>query len=129
MQPSIFTKIINGEIPSHKIYEDEKTYAFLDIHPIQPGHILVIPKIQVDHLQDLDVEDYLAVMDTARKLMRHLKKTLKTTRVCVAVEGFDVPHAHVHLVPCNNAEEFRNVPKGGEPDHVALAEMAARLQV
>lgn len=129
MQPSIFTKIINGEIPSHKIYEDERTYAFLDISPAQPGHTLVIPKAQVDHLDDLTDADYQAVMATAKRLMKHLKTSLGTARVCMKVEGFDVPHAHVHLIPCNNGEEFRHEPERADPDHAALAKMAERLKL
>lgn len=130
MEPSIFTKIINGDIPSYKLYEDEHTFVFLDIFPTQPGHTLVVPKAQVDHLQDLDEADYQALMATVRKLMRHLKAKLGTKRVCLKVEGFDVPHAHVHLIPCNSGKEFRAVPPHQtEPDHEALAAMAERVKL
>lgn len=95
---SIFTKIVQGEIPSYKIYEDEKTLAFLDIHPETKGHILVIPKAEVDKIYDLEDEDYLALMKTAKKLSRHLENKLGA-RILWKVIGTDVPHAHIHLMP------------------------------
>ncbi|MBQ8156202.1 HIT domain-containing protein [Candidatus Saccharibacteria bacterium] len=95
---SIFTKIINGEIPSYKIYEDDKTIAFLDIHPESKGHTLVIPKNEVDKIYELPDEDYLALMNTVKKLSRHLEKQLGA-RILWKVVGTDVPHAHVHLMP------------------------------
>lgn len=96
--PSVFTKIINGEIPSYKIYEDEKTMAFLDIHPEVWGHTLVVPKNEVDRVYDLPEEDFLAVMKTAKKLSRHFED-ITGKRVVWKVVGTDVPHAHVHLMP------------------------------
>lgn len=128
MQDSIFTKIIKGEIPCHKVYEDDKTLAFLDIHPIQPGHTLVVPKRQVEFLWDLPAEDYRAVMSTARKVAHKLREALAAPFVGEQVIGVDVPHAHVHLIPFSTVEEFRHVPDmGAEPDHAALAEMARKL--
>ena len=97
MTDSIFTKIIKGEIPSHKIYEDDKTLAFLDIHPKTPGHTLVIPKKQVEFLWDLDEDDYGAVMATARKVALRLKEVLSPPFIGETVFGIDVPHTHVHL--------------------------------
>jgi histidine triad (HIT) family protein len=131
MADSIFTKIIKGEIPSYKIYEDEKTFAFLDIHPIQPGHMLVVPKNQVSEFQELPDEDYQALFKTVKKLAKHLKKVTKAERVCSRIEGFDVPHTHIHLYPCNEAKEFygsldRNQR---EPDNEALAAMVKKLQI
>ncbi len=127
-EDTIFTKIIRGEIPSHTLYEDEKTIAFLDIHPVQPGHTLVVPKVQVDHLWDLDSKDYQAVMETAKKVAIRLRDVIGTERVGVQVVGNDVPHAHVHLIPFNSTEEFRNVPDmTQEPDHQALASLAEKL--
>ena len=96
--PSIFTKIINGEIPSYKIYEDDKTIAFLDIHPESKGHTLVIPKNEVDKIYELPDEDYEALMSTVKKLSKHLEKQLGA-RILWKVVGTDVPHAHVHLMP------------------------------
>ena len=95
---SVFTKIINGEIPCYKIYEDDKTLAFLDIHPETKGHTLVIPKKEVDKIYELDDEDYKTLMDTVKKLSRHLENVLEK-RILWKVIGTDVPHAHVHLMP------------------------------
>jgi len=94
---SIFSKIIAGEIPCYKIYEDDKTLAFLDIHPETPGHTLVVPKVEVDKLYDLEMEDYLAVMKTVKMLARRMEKVLGA-RTLIKVIGTDVPHTHVHLV-------------------------------
>lgn len=128
MPDSIFTKIIKGEIPCHKVYEDDKTLAFLDIHPVQPGHTLVIPKKQIEFVWDLEDEDYRAVMETTRKVARRLRETLGTRYVGERIEGVDVPHAHVQLIPFNTVEEFK-APQDmeAEPDHAALAEMAKKL--
>ena len=116
---SIFTKIINGEIPSYKIYEDNKTYAFLDIHPETKGHTLVIPKKEVDKIYNLEDEDYQALMDTVKKLSKHMEDKLGA-RILWKVVGTDVPHAHVHLMPLDEdwqhgktldltEEEFRDI--------------------
>ncbi len=128
MQDSIFTKIIKGEIPSHKVYEDEHTYAFLDIHPIAPGHTLVIPKKQVEFLWDLDDDDYQHLMESVKKVAKHMRETLNVPHVGVQVIGIDVPHAHVHLVPFTNVSEYRHVadPNAG-PNHDELAAVAAKL--
>ena len=101
---SIFTKIINGEIPCYKIYEDDKTFAFLDIHPETKGHTLVIPKVEVDKIYELPDEDYHALMDTAKKLSQHLEKQLGV-RTLWKVIGTDVPHAHIHLFPYDETWE------------------------
>jgi histidine triad (HIT) family protein len=128
MASSIFTKIINGEIPSHKIYEDAFTLAFLDIHPVQPGHTLVIPKIEVEFVWDLPPEDYQALMSTVYKVGNRLKEVLGVPFIGEQIIGVDVPHAHVHVIPFSNVQEFRNVPDmNAEPDHAALAEMAKKL--
>lgn len=102
--PSIFTQIINGDIPSYKIYEDDKTYAFLDIHPETKGHTLVVPKLEVDKIYDLPNEDYQALMATVKKLSRHMEQTLGR-RTLWKVIGTDVPHAHVHLLPYDETWE------------------------
>ena len=95
---SVFTKIIQGEIPSYKVYEDDKTIAFLDIHPETKGHVLVVPKVEVDKIYDLPDEDYSALMTTVKKLSKHMEDILGT-RILWKVVGTDVPHAHVHLEP------------------------------
>jgi histidine triad (HIT) family protein len=129
MEPSIFTKIILGEIPAHKVYEDDHTFAFLDINPTVPGHTLVIPKTQVNRLEDLPDLEYQALMDSTRTIMRHFVEVLgQEYRACLKVEGFIVPHAHVHVLPCRTPEEFMAKPTGAEPDHHALAQMAEKLK-
>src|SRR5690606_4665797 len=95
MQDSIFTKIIKGEIPSHKVYEDDQVIAFLDIHPITPGHTLVVPKKQVEFLWDMEDDDYQVLMLAAKKVARHMRDTLGVPYVGVQVIGVDVPHVHV----------------------------------
>ncbi|MBW3568544.1 HIT domain-containing protein [Candidatus Parcubacteria bacterium] len=128
MQDSIFTKIIKGEIPCHKVYEDHKTFAFLDIHPKQQGHTLVIPKKQVEFVWDLDEEDYHAVMSTVKKVALRIRKAIGSKYVGELIVGEEVPHAHVHVYPFNTLEESRDIPDPNiEPDHEALAEMAKLL--
>lgn len=128
MNDSIFTKIINGEIPSHKIYEDDTTYAFLDIHPIQPGHTLVVPKKQVEFVWDLDDETYQALQASVKKIALHLRESLEAPYIGEQIIGVDVPHAHIHLIPFTAAAELRVRPDmSGEPDHQVLAEMARKL--
>ncbi len=95
---TLFTKIIQGELPCYKIYEDDRTFAFLDISPEAPGHTLVVPKVEVDKVYDLDDEDYAALMTTVKKLAKHFEKILNQ-RILIKIIGVDVPHAHVHLIP------------------------------
>ncbi|HTB48970.1 MAG TPA: HIT family protein [Verrucomicrobiae bacterium] len=128
MSDSIFTKIIKGEIPCHKIYEDDQTLAFLDIHPQLPGHTLLIPKQQIDELWDLPDDIYHHLWNVARKIEGRLKEVIKSPRVGVAVEGFGVPHVHIHLIPLYKLEDFKK-PQDltAEPDHDKLAAMAKKL--
>ncbi|MBL8160158.1 HIT family protein [Candidatus Saccharibacteria bacterium] len=130
MEPTIFTRIINGDIPSHKVYEDDKTYAFLDIHPVQPGMVLVVSRTPAETLLDLDESDYDALWRTVRKVAARLRAEFPDRRrIAVQVEGLDVPHVHVKLFPIDTAEDFRALPAAGEPDHQALARMAERLRL
>lgn len=130
MDDSIFTKIINGEIPCHKIYEDDAIFAFLDIHPVNTGHTLVVPKQQVEFVWDLDDETYQSLMAAVKKIATHLRSTLKVSYVGVQVVGVDVPHAHIHLIPFNDINEYHNVPDGSiEPNHGALAAIARKIQL
>lgn len=103
--PSIFSKIIQGEIPCYKIYEDDRTLAFLDIHPESKGHTLVIPKLEVDKIYDLPDEDYMALMATAKKLSKNMETKLNA-RTLWKVVGTDVPHAHIHLMPLDETWEY-----------------------
>jgi len=128
MSDSIFTKIIEGKLPSHKIYEDDLTLAFLDIHPKQPGHTLVIPKKQVQFVWDLDTKEYMALMATVKKVAKRLETVLARPYVGMQVIGNDVPHAHVHVYPFSTTQESQYIPdQSKEPDHIALAEIAKRL--
>ena len=99
---TIFSKIIAGEIPSYKILEDERYYAFLDINPLAEGHTLVIPKVETDYLFDLDNEVLGSMMVFAKKVALAIDQTMDCKRVGLAVLGLEVPHAHIHLVPIND---------------------------
>lgn len=101
---SIFTRIINGEIPCYKIAENKDFFAFLDINPNAPGHTLVVPKKEVDRLLDLDRESYLALMDFSRRVGLALEKVIPCERVGLSVVGLEVPHCHVHLIPLQGME-------------------------
>jgi histidine triad (HIT) family protein len=130
MEDSIFTKIIKGEIPSFKIYEDEQAYAFLDIHPSVPGHVLIVPKKQVEFLWDLDDENYAALMLAAKKVALHLREKMNVPYVGEKVVGVDVPHAHIHLIPFTTAEEYkRHADMNAEPDFAALEKIAETLRM
>lgn len=98
---TIFSKIVAGEIPSYKVAEDEKHYAFLDINPVAPGHTLVIPKKEVDYIFDLGDEEYAELQLFAKKVANAIKNAMPCQRVGVAVMGLEVPHAHIHLIPIN----------------------------
>ena len=103
---SIFTKIVNGEIPCYKVAEDEHHLAFLDVMPIAKGHTLVIPKKEVDLIFELDEEEYKNLWAFAQKVAKKLKAAVPCVRVGVAVVGLEVPHAHIHLVPMNEIKDL-----------------------
>lgn len=103
---TIFSKIVAGEIPSYKIAEDDKHYAFLDINPVAPGHTLVIPKKEVSYLFDLSDEEYTALQLFAKKVALAMKKALPCERIGVTVIGLEVPHAHIHLVPITKESDM-----------------------
>ncbi|WP_299243521.1 HIT domain-containing protein [uncultured Aquimarina sp.] len=103
---TLFTKIINGEIPSYKVAEDENFYAFLDINPNAKGHTLCIPKKEENKIFDLDEETYIELMRFSRKVAKALEKSIVCKRVGVAVVGLEVPHVHVHLIPLNDMKEM-----------------------
>ena len=129
-EPSIFTRIINGEIPAYKIYEDDRVIVILDRHPIAAGHTLVIPKVQVDHIWDLEIDDYEYLWQVARKLGLHIRTVIGSPRVGVVVEGFGVPHVHIHLIPIYQGEDIKKVQDmEAEPDYAALESMATRLRL
>lgn len=101
---SIFTKIINGEIPSYKIAEDENFFAFLDINPNAKGHVLCVPKKEVDKVFDLDENTYLGLMTFSRKIGKALEAAIDCKRVGITIIGLEVPHVHVHLIPLQSIE-------------------------
>jgi len=128
MSVTIFSQIIRGDIPSHKVYEDDKTFAFLDIHPIQTGMVLVVSKTPAESILDLSLEDYAALWQTVRKVAHRLAEVFpEKKRIGIQVEGLDVPHVHVKLFPIDSGDEFRALPPNAEPDHVALAAIAKKL--
>jgi len=108
---SIFTKIIQGEIPSYKVAENDNFFAFLDINPNSKGHTLVVPKKEVNKLFDLEEELYNELMSFSRKIAIALEKTISCERIGMAVIGLDVPHVHVHLIPLQKMEDFQFVKK------------------
>lgn len=133
MDDSIFTKIIKGEIPSHKVYEDESTFAFLDIYPDEEGHTLVVPKKQVDKIYDLEDDVYTHLWLVAKKIASHYEN-VTGKRVIFKVIGVDVPHAHIHVVPYDpqnhQAHEQHQADKtASEPDHEALSKVAEALRL
>jgi len=107
---TIFTKIINGEIPCYKVVEDDRYFAFLDINPLKVGHTLVTPKKEIDYLFDIDDECLAGMMVFAKKVATAIKEAYPCNRVGVAVLGLEVPHAHIHLVPMDNMDDinFKN---------------------
>lgn len=121
---SIFTKIINGEIPCYKIAEDEHFFSFLDINPNAQGHALCIPKKEVDKIFDLDEETYQGLMNFSRKIAIAIEKTVSCKRVGMAVVGLEVPHVHVHLIPLNDMREmtFQHKVSMQKEEFMALAE-------
>ncbi len=124
---SIFTKIVNGEIPAYKITEDDNYLAFLDVNPNAKGHTLCIPKQEIDKIFEMDDELYLGLMKFSKKVAIALEKTVPCKRVGMAVVGLEVPHAHVHLIPLNEMDEmrFHNKVKFSKEEFEALAKSIA----
>lgn len=136
MSDSVFTKIIKGELPCHKVYEDDRTIAFMDIHPTLPFHVVVASKTQEDHVYDLSEEDYVALFEATKKVANKMREVLNPNRVVTLVMGYDTPHAHLNVMPTESAmqvidaqyNQIRSV-EDSEPDHLKLAEMAERIRV
>jgi histidine triad (HIT) family protein len=128
---SIFTKIINGQIPAHYVYQGKDAVAFLDIHPIRPGHTLVVPKKQVGSFIDMSPGDFKDLMETSQMIAGHIQKILGCMRVVINIDGSDTPdHVHVHLVPINEPEDsHRDGRMEEEPDHRSLSLMAQKLNI
>jgi len=104
--PSIFSKIVSGDIPAYKIAEDEHHLAFLDIFPLAKGHVLVIPKKETDYIFDITSDEYLELWKFAQKVAKGMDKVIACERIGIAVIGLEVPHAHIHLVPLNNVSDI-----------------------
>jgi histidine triad (HIT) family protein len=125
--PSIFSRIVKGELPCHKVWEDENHLAFLDLNPLVPGHTLVIPKREVSYIFDLPESEHMALWKAAHGVAKQIKQRLGCKRVCVTVIGFEVPHAHIHLLPANSMAELPW--RRGEPAKAEeLAALAAKLR-
>jgi histidine triad (HIT) family protein len=124
---SIFTKIVNGEIPSWKVAEDENFYAFLDIFPVVKGHTLVIPKKEVDYLFDLDDQTYVGLQMFAKKVALGIEQAIPCKKVGVMVLGLEVPHAHIHLVPMQSEADLLNFSKKLTLTKEEMAETTAAI--
>jgi histidine triad (HIT) family protein len=125
--PSIFTKILNGEIPSYKVVETEHCFAFLDINPLAAGHTLVIPKKEVDYIFDLDELTYMQLQLTAKKVAKAIKSVVPCNRIGVAVIGLEVPHAHIHLVPINHIGDINFAKAKIQMGEDELKNLAAKI--
>jgi len=125
---SIFSKIVNGEIPSYKVAETLEYLAFLDVNPLVKGHVLVIPKLEVDYIFDLDSESYVGLMLFAQIVAKGLKKAMPCNRIGVAVVGLEVPHTHIHLIPIDTMDDMNfSRPKLSLTDE-ELTEIAGRIR-
>ncbi len=125
---SIFTRIVNGEIPAHKIAEDEHFLAFLDVMPLVEGHTLVIPKKEVDYIFNVEDEMYSALWLFAKKVSKALEKAIPCKRIGIAVIGLEVPHAHIHLVPLNHVGDINFTQAKLKPTADELAAIAERIR-
>lgn len=125
---SLFTKIVLGEIPAHKVAESENQLAFLDIMPLRKGHVLVIPKKEIDNIFDLEDDDLAELMKFAKKVAKKIAKEFPSRKVGVAVVGLEVPHAHIHLIPIDNVSDMDFKQQKLTLSQEELAEIADRLR-
>lgn len=105
-EQSVFTRIVSGEIPCYKVYEDEHVFAFLDINPVKPGHVLIVPKVEVDQFYEVPEPYYLAVFAAAKKIAPAIREAVGSLRIATVVAGFDVPHFHYHLIPADSMSDI-----------------------
>lgn len=124
---TIFSRIVAGEIPSYKVAEDEKHYAFLDINPVAPGHVLVIPKREVDYIFDLPDEEFLELQLFAKRIAEAVKQAMPCKRVGVAVMGLEVPHAHIHLIPINEEADMNFFKEKASLSSDEMAAIASKI--
>lgn len=125
---SIFSKIVSGDIPAHKVAEDSEFLAFLDVSPLVMGHVLVIPKKEIDYIFDIEDDTYAKLMLFAKKVAIGVKKAFPCKKVGVAVIGLEVPHAHIHLIPMNNVSDMNFSKEKLKPSQEELAEAAAKIK-
>jgi len=125
--PTIFTKILAGEIPAHKILENDRYLAFLDIRPVNPGHTLVIPKQEVDYIFDMEDDLLKGLMIFAKKVAKGIKKVIPCKKVGIMVAGIEVPHAHIHLIPIQNVNDLSFARAKAMPPE-ELASIAAKIR-
>ena len=124
---TIFSKIVSGVIPAHKVAETSDYLAFLDINPLRAGHVLVIPKIEVDYIFDLDDEQYTGLMIFAKVVATALKKAMPCKRIGITVIGLEVPHAHIHLIPINSIADMNFSQPKQNPTEKELSEVALKI--
>ena len=125
--PSIFTRIIDGEIPARFVWTDEICVAFLDVRPLAHGHVLVVPRVEVDQWTDLDAATAAHLMSVAHKIAQSQKALLAPARVGLMIAGFEVPHVHVHVVPINGMRDLDFAHADTDPDQAALDELREQL--
>tara|TARA_B100000768_G_scaffold70757_1_gene67880 strand:- start:228 stop:623 length:396 start_codon:yes stop_codon:yes gene_type:complete len=126
---SIFTKIVNNEIPSFKVYEDDSFLAFLDAFPLSFGHVLVIPKNDTDYIFDLESEEYLSLWSLSKKIAKAMDNVIVCERIGVAVIGLEVPHAHIHLVPINGVSDINFEKPKKEFSKQKMQEIANKIKL
>ena len=126
--PSIFSKIIAGEIPCHKIYEDENHLAFLDVMPLVRGHVLVVPKKEIDYIFDLSEDELANIWKFALPIANAIKMAIPCKRIGTAVIGLEVPHAHIHLVPMDSANDLNFTREKLKVSHDELAQIAELIR-
>ncbi len=124
---SIFTKIVNGELPCHKVAEDEKYLAFMEIKPLAPGHVLVIPKVEIDYIFDLDDKTFSDLMLFCKKVAGAIKKTVPCEKVAILIYGLEVRHAHVHLVPVQGIPGELNLSNAKKATDAELEFVAKKI--
>ena len=125
---SVFSKIVSGEIPAHIVAETTEFMAFLDVNPLVMGHVLVIPKKEIDYIFDMDDESYFGITLFAKIVAKGLKKAFPCKKVGVAVIGLEVPHAHIHLIPMNNVSDMNFAKEKLKPSEEELAEAAIKIK-
>ena len=127
--PSIFSKIVNNEIPYYKVAEDKEYLSFLDAFPLSYGHVLVIPKKETDYIFDLDSKQYLGLWNFAKKIAKAMDKVLVCERIGVSVIGLEVPHAHIHLIPINSISDINFEQKRKNFSHQKMKEIAEKINL